>query len=71
MANMCTQSKPRLNYTILYRTEGKELAAKAIYLTLAFAYPFINTLLQHQWIKMIKGLPLEPCNWTHLMQYIH
>ena len=47
MANIHTQSKPRLNYTILHRTERKELAAKAIYLTLEFAHAFVNALLRH------------------------
>ena len=47
IANMYTQSKLQLNYTTLYRTGRKELAAKAIYFTLAFAHTFINTLLQY------------------------
>ena len=64
MANIHTQSKPRLNYTILHRTGRKELAAKAIYLTLEFAHAFVNALLRHQWTRTIKGLPPEPCNWT-------
>ena len=64
MANTRTRSKPRLNYTILHRMERKELAAKAVYLTLAFAHAFVNALLQHQWTRTIKGLPPEPCNWT-------
>ena len=64
MANTRTRSKPRLNYTILHRMGKKELAAKAIYLTLAFAHASLNALLQHQWTRMIKGLPPEPCNWA-------
>src|SRR6266568_6040453 len=64
MANTRTRSKPRLNYTILHRMGKKELAAKAIYLTLAFAHASLNALLQHQWTRTIKGLPPERCNWT-------
>jgi hypothetical protein len=64
MANTRTRSKPRLNYTILHRIGRKELAAKAIYLTPAFAHAFVNALLWHQWTRTIKGLPPEPCNWT-------
>jgi hypothetical protein len=64
MANTRTRSKPRLNYTILHRIRRKELAAKAIYLTPAFAHAFVNALLRHQWTRTIKGLPPEPCNWT-------
>ena len=40
-----TQSKPRLNYSVLHRTKRKELATKATYLTPAFAYTFANALL--------------------------
>ena len=69
MANTRTRLKPQLNYTILYRTEGKELAVKAIYLTLTFAHAFINTLLQHQWIKTIKGLPPKLYNWKQQKVY--
>ena len=47
MANTRTRSKSRLNYTILHRTGRKELAAKAIYLTLTSAHAFANALLQH------------------------
>jgi hypothetical protein len=64
MANTRTRSKTRLNYTILHRIRRKELAAKAIYLTPASAHAFINALLQHQWIRMIKGLPPEPRRWN-------
>jgi hypothetical protein len=64
MANTRTRSKPRLNYTILHRIGRKELAAKAIYLTPAFAHAFVNALLRHQWTRTIKGLPPEPYNWT-------
>jgi len=59
-----TRLKPRLNYTILHRTGKKELAAKAIYLTLAFAHAFMNALLRHQWTRTIKGLPPEPRRWN-------
>src|ERR1700733_6051015 len=64
MANTRTRSKSRLNYTILHRTGRKELAAKAIYLTLTSAHAFVNALLQHQWIRTIKGLPPEPRRWN-------
>ena len=64
MMNTYTQSKPRLIYTILHGMGRKELAAKAIYLTPKFAHGFVNALLRHQWTRTIKGLPLEPCNWT-------
>jgi lipid II:glycine glycyltransferase (peptidoglycan interpeptide bridge formation enzyme) len=56
------QSKPQFNYTILHRIGKKELAIKAIYFTFIFAYIFINTLLKYQWMRIIKGLPLELYN---------
>ena len=62
MANTRTQSKPRLNYAILYRIGRKKLAAKAIYLT--FSHTFMDALLQHQWIRIIKGLPPELYIWN-------
>ena len=63
MAKTLTQSKPRLNYTILHRTGKKELATKAIHLILVFTHAFVNTLLKHQWTRTIKGLPPELHNW--------
>ena len=57
IANTHTQSKLQFNYSILHKTERKELAVKATYFTLAFAYIFVNALLQPQQIKIIKGLP--------------
>ena len=62
IANTRIQLKPWLNYSVLHRIGRKELAIKAIYFTLAFAYTFISTLLQPQQIRITKGLPLELCN---------
>jgi hypothetical protein len=39
------QLKLQFNYSILHKTKKKELAIKAIYFTLIFAYMFIGTLL--------------------------
>jgi hypothetical protein len=41
-----TRLKPRLNYSVLYRTRRKELATKATYLTPSFAYTFVSALSQ-------------------------
>jgi len=46
IVNTYTQLKPWLNYTVLHKTERKELATKATYLTLSVAYMFVSALLQ-------------------------
>ena len=64
------QSKPRLDYSVLHKTGRKELAIKATYLTLAFAYTFTGALSQPQWIRIIKRLPPKPRNWKKAINLV-
>ena len=43
---------------------------KATYLTPSFAYIFASALLQPQWIRITKGLPLELQNWKEAINLI-